>query len=201
MKNKLYFIITATVLGMTHNCAHAVGVTETCSQSASCFSNCTILTGSSNNCRDYTTSYYYDGGLSTEEYGGVISCNSCNTGTRTKKTFQVRSNCTATYYTCECPSSCKTTDWAAGNTGYQTRTVCNTSTCTTTTEYRCAVGYYGSSTNGTSGCTKCPTSGGISGTTAAAGSTSITSCYLPSGSNFSETSGSGTYTGNCYYKN
>lgn len=100
----------------------------------------------------------------------------------------------------------------------------------TETNYRCAAGYYGTPTSTTSGCnacpsnatcsagsttfscnkgyykngticTACPTSGGIAGTTSAAGATSITSCYLPSGASFSDSTGSGTYTGNCYYKN
>ncbi|MDE5615701.1 MAG: hypothetical protein K2I81_02615 [Alphaproteobacteria bacterium] len=63
--------------------------------------------------------------------------------------------------------------------------------------FRCNVGYY---KNGTS-CTRCPASGGVYGTTAGAGATSVTECYLPSGTAFSDASGSGTYEGNCYYSN
>lgn len=66
--------------------------------------------------------------------------------------------------------------------------------------YQCAAGYYGTSTNGISGCTRCPSSNGTD-TTSVAGSTSITSCYIPSGTTFSDTSGSGIYTSHCYYKN
>ncbi len=99
------------------------------------------------------------------------------------------------------------------------------------TQYRCANGYYGTPNSTTSGCTacpanatctaggnstftcnkgyykngtsctRCPASGGTYGTTSAAGATSITSCYLPSGTSFSDSTGSGTYTGNCYYQN
>lgn len=67
-------------------------------------------------------------------------------------------------------------------------------------KYRCAAGYYGSSTNGTSGCTRCPSSGGIYGVSAA-GSTSIASCYIPSGKSMSDSVGAYTYTANCYYTN
>ncbi|MDE6481767.1 MAG: hypothetical protein K2L25_03050 [Alphaproteobacteria bacterium] len=73
--------------------------------------------------------------------------------------------------------------------------MCNCSAAT----YKCAVGYYGSPKNASSGCTRCPASGGVYGTTGAAGATSITECYLPSGTAFSDAAGSGEYTGNCYY--
>lgn len=59
----------------------------------------------------------------------------------------------------------------------------------------CAKGYYKSGT----ACSRCPSSGGVYGTTASTGATAITQCYLPSGTEFSDDTGSGTYTGNCYY--
>ncbi|MDE6481856.1 MAG: hypothetical protein K2L25_03505 [Alphaproteobacteria bacterium] len=34
-----------------------------------------------------------------------------------------------------------------------------------------------------------------------ASATSITSCYLPSGPTFSDSTGSGTYSDKCYYSN
>ncbi len=61
----------------------------------------------------------------------------------------------------------------------------------------CKPGYYLNGTN----CTRCPSSGGVYGTTVDKNTGDITSCYLPSGTVFSDTSGAGTYTGNCYYKN
>ena len=67
--------------------------------------------------------------------------------------------------------------------------------------YKCAIGYYGSPTNETSGCTRCPASGGVYGTTASAGATSVTECYLRSGTAFSDASGSGRHEGKCYYSN
>jgi len=60
----------------------------------------------------------------------------------------------------------------------------------------CKPGYY---LNGTS-CIRCPASGGIYGTTVDKNTGDITSCYLPlSGTSFSDLTGSGVYTGNCYY--
>lgn len=108
---------------------------------------------------------------------------------------------------CVCSNCVSDVTYTAAGTGYQKKVnrYCDcgsgTAKCKTETVYQCAVGYYGRSTNGTSGCTRCPSSGGVYGTTATAGSTAITSCYIPEGSSFSDGTGSGTYTGNCYYKN
>lgn len=70
--------------------------------------------------------------------------------------------------------------------------ICSTGVAT----YFCAPGYYGKSNAiGTGGCTRCPdghTSAGGNGTT-------ITSCYIPSGTSFSDDTGSGTYTNDCYW--
>lgn len=103
--------------------------------------------------------------------------------------------------------------------------------CSACTSYKCDVGYYGTATSSSSGCTECPAnatcsggnkstffcvkgyyktgstcsqcpaSGGVYGTTATAGATSITECYIPSGTLFFQTNGSGEYTGDCYYQN
>ncbi|MDE6477961.1 MAG: hypothetical protein K2L94_01795 [Alphaproteobacteria bacterium] len=43
-------------------------------------------------------------------------------------------------------------------------------------------------------CVDCPDGGTTSG-----GAASITDCYQPSGTSFSDTAGSGTYTRDCYY--
>lgn len=65
----------------------------------------------------------------------------------------------------------------------------------------CAKGTYKSS-SGTDACSDCP-DGNAAATTASTGSTSATSCYVPSSStwSFSDTTGSGSerYTSNCYY--
>ncbi|MDE6250537.1 MAG: hypothetical protein K2M34_02800 [Alphaproteobacteria bacterium] len=102
---------------------------------------------------------------------------------------------------CSGCSNCNNGDWitlgSIPGATHQRRQLknCNCNTCLDGGyEYRCVSGYYGSPSNATSGCTQCPTPG-----TSANGATSITSCYIPSGTTFSDTSGSGTYTANCYY--
>ncbi|MBQ8293897.1 MAG: hypothetical protein IJX89_00735 [Alphaproteobacteria bacterium] len=86
----------------------------------------------------------------------------------------------------------------------------NTVVCSTKNTCKCEQGYYGTpsysfglvigesgSCSGT--CTRCPSSDGVYGTTAAAGATSITECYIPSGTTFSDDTGSGIYTDSCHY--
>lgn len=68
-------------------------------------------------------------------------------------------------------------------------------TAETKTYTSCKPGYY--LENGA--CLECPSSGGTAGQSADKNDTGITACYIPSGSTFSDTTGSGTYTGNCYY--
>lgn len=87
-----------------------------------------------------------------------------------------------------------------GSDGHEQKTTktCNTATCkcNSSTEYRCAAGYYGVSFLGRSGCTRCPSSGGVYGTSTAGSNTKITDCYMTSGS---DDTGTFTYTSNCYY--
>ncbi len=113
-----------------------------------------------------------------------------------KAMFVDRYKCVAT---CNCP---KDVDWTAYSTGYEKSIeyTCDNGTCAAKTQYRCAVGYWGSTTNGTSGCTRCPSSGGVYGTTKYGGSTKQTSCYLPAGTAFSDSTGSGIYDTDCYWK-
>ena len=136
------------------------------------------------NCTQCSAGYKLDGGTvevdgcsnAIQANGCILDCTGC-------------SNCTSD------------TTWSAtGTAGYEkkvTRT-CSCNTCNASTSYRCAAGYYGSSTNGTSGCTRCPSSGGVYGTSAA-GSTAITSCYIPSGTSMTDSVGTYEYTSNCYY--
>lgn len=126
--------------------------------------------------------------------------------------------CAASYdacptYTCICAHDPNTntafTNWVATDTAnLYKRCVQSVSTisgefCNLT--YSCAAGYYlttsgvGVSLNGT--CTECPTSSDGATTTSVANNTGgITSCYIKSGTSFSDAQGSGTYTGDCYYK-
>lgn len=63
----------------------------------------------------------------------------------------------------------------------------------------CKPGYYLSSGN----CIRCPSSGGVYGTTVDHNTGGITSCYIPSSTSisFSDSTGSGTYNfqSDCYY--
>ena len=127
---------------------------------------------------------------------GCKSCLSdldCNSGT---------SGCT----------DCDSTDWApTGTAGYESRinAICMilTGKCTKTPQYRCADSYYGTTTDGTSGCTPCPSSqaGGLgSGVTQGScepGSTSITACYIPYNEELCDNSGCYDTPEDCYYKN
>ena len=137
-------------------------------------------------------------------------------------------SCTVTYGTCveeatvdpdpDCDGTCddcESTDWSAytpeGATfiqvGYQRKVMaaCNkvTCVCTKTYSYRCADGYYGSTLNGTSGCTMCPRPSGSSflmgGADSIAGNNRfITQCFVEEGS---DTTGSYVYEPECYYTN
>lgn len=116
---------------------------------------------------------------------------------------------------CYCGTNCVSNlDWTNHNTGYQRiiNRACDcsgsTATCKETTRYRCAPGYYGSSTNGTSGCTRCPTWSGVytdSGRTTLArgtsnaGESAITDCYIATGTYY-DASGTFTLTSKCYAK-
>ncbi len=81
-------------------------------------------------------------------------------------------------------------------------TCLNASTVCSGDAYFCKIGYYGTEDD----CTKCPNdSGGKSGTTSNASwdnyATTITKCYMSSGTTSSDTSGSFKYSSDCYYKN
>ncbi|MBQ3039318.1 MAG: hypothetical protein IJD41_02030 [Alphaproteobacteria bacterium] len=61
--------------------------------------------------------------------------------------------------------------------------------------FACIQGYYKDKMS----CNRCPSSGGVYGTTKSSGATSITECYIPSGTDFSDSSGTWEYDQNCYY--
>ena len=66
------------------------------------------------------------------------------------------------------------------------------------TIYRCATSYYGNPESGS--CSKCISPGTtVTYNEPYTVSTTITSCYIPSGTSFSDTTGNGIYTANCYY--
>ncbi len=111
-------------------------------------------------------------------------------------------------------SNCASDNWRALRTGYETRTYRSCSatgtsgTCNASTQYQCAAGYWGSSSNGTSGCNPCPEWKNVFANSARttkvygtsnAGATAITGCYVKPGTYYDAT---GTFktSGNCQYK-
>lgn len=99
---------------------------------------------------------------------------------------------------------CESTTWSEiPSIPYARRTkkYCDGPTCKSETEIGCKKGYYGTPTAIGTGCTQCPSSGGVSGTTDTIGAHDITECYLPAGSKFSDSTGNGTYSEKCYYTN
>ncbi len=158
---------------------------EKCSQT--CSGN------SASDWKTYSDGYVYrsvcKNGCVTYEYR-------CNEGySPLDKTFDQPYGCTK-----DCAEPCtSTTEWKLSEVAcIQSRKICENN-CVVRTEYRCNDGCYGTaSSDGTSGCTACPKSGRKNGQSVAGSNKAITSCYL-SGA-FSDSTGSGTYTNNCYYK-
>jgi len=131
-------------------------------------------------------------------------CATCPNGeTPILQTVTISTSESYTYGECKisikpvsCPTECPDTTWSdVTGQNYQAR--CDGNLISPACEYQCKIGYYGTGTS----CTRCPSSGGVYGTTSGAGATKITECFLPAGTAFSDTTGSGTYTENCYYSN
>ena len=178
-------------------CGPAFGASY-CQRESSCSSpgGCTQVTFPQN-CASIST-YYYGANK-------VVECRTCMSGYKHEFVGPISfSDCTNTISYRTCPTKCagctncvSDSNFSSYSAGYQrkaTRT-CDCETCRTTYSYRCAAGYYGSSSNGTSGCSPCP-----SGGTSSAGTTSATGCYIPSGTTGSDATGTYKYTSNCYWK-
>ena len=140
--------------------------------------------------------------LSSSGCGSTHTCHDCKTG-YTKESFiwGKKTGYMCVQIICDASTCASDTTWRGGNTGYQYKTnrSCNSSNaCIERTVYQCAVGYYGSSSNGTSGCTRCPTANSFTGTSPA-GTTTATGCYIASGTTGRDTTGNFTYAGNSYY--
>ena len=103
---------------------------------------------------------------------------------------------------CNCSNCTSDSSFSNYNTGYQRKAnrSCDCSsgsaTCKTTYQYRCAAGYYGSSTNGTSGCSKCTSTG----TSDVGDNATQSKCYLTAGTSMSDSSGTYTCSDKSYYK-
>ncbi|MCM1294272.1 MAG: hypothetical protein NC311_01785 [Muribaculaceae bacterium] len=108
--------------------------------------------------------------------------------------------------TCD-ESTCSGQTVSDGDTCTQTETMgCQNLLCqVVSTTVQCKKGYYGmwpsydSDTKTCSGCTRCPAKDGYYGTTWNAGAITATSCYLPSGTPFSDATGTGIYGSDCYW--
>lgn len=221
MKKKYLFVLTLTLMIIDKTGPLMAASTTKCTITTCSAVNKTY--GSMTNCKTMNNVCVLHPEDTTPETLLVSpSCGECNAGYKltcetltglssygsneTGGPFYCNADTGITECRCECAgcTDCDTIEWAniTGRAGYQIRTVatCNCSTCTKKTEYRCAAGYYGSTSNGVSGCTKC-TALGTTAANSSAGSSLQTSCYIPSRTNISDTSGVYQFTSNCYYKN
>lgn len=163
------------------------------------------------NCSSYASATCLDSPSGGHQ--GVESCATCKSGYEKSTTAVTVSGCSNTLSFTTCVKTCNgtctdcnDTNWTSG-TPIQSRVdaTCNTLTCVCSkkTEYRCVGGYYGTPTNGLTGCTKCP-DGGLS---TAGMNSNITNCYITGGSDASGTfvfdRGHSSMVGNnwCYYSN
>ncbi len=157
----------------------------------------------------------------------ITTCTSCNTGYElTDATFTPGSgvcNNTLKYQNCVKESSeegggsggngnctmdncTKKSGWEAHtNTGYEALNyyACLNGVCTPTPkQYRCAAHYYGTTSDGNTGCTACPLSGSRTpepGDSVPGSNTRLSDCYLRSGRSGCDDSGCFTVSGDCYH--
>lgn len=211
-------------IGVTDPCASATAMSSGCAtvdKTVSCYNgtSCTkkescgscssgyTKTLQTLECNGTTYSYYVckgvvSGGGATV-YPGVVY-----PGTQypivVKPGYTVVDGCGATECVCDAPW-----DWTVADNGVveskQTYT-CNKNTnckCDYTTEYRCVKGYYGEpkGANDTDNCDQCPKVNGVFGTTAAAGKTKVTDCYIPSTQSLTDDIGTYKFSTQCNAKN
>ncbi len=154
----------------------------------------------------------------------ITTCTKCDTGyklTSASHTPGITCSNALTYNTCTKESGGSTggggtcnmanctqakSGWEAHNsTGYEVLNyyACVNDVCTPSPrQYRCAKYYYGTSTNGTTGCTQCPLSGSGSpepGDSIPGSNTQITDCYLRSGRSGKDDIGYFKVTDDCYH--
>lgn len=148
----------------------------------------------------------YPPGCKDCNYGQIASAvnghqsNYCNSSSYFKcpsGTFGSPGMCSA----CPANATCSGGTSFSCNNGYYQSGSSNCATCPANTSscggssFSCVKGFY---KNGGS-CSQCPGLDGVAGTTGSSGGSSISSCYLPSGSVASDGTGAYTYTGNCGY--
>ncbi|MCM1294968.1 MAG: hypothetical protein NC311_05455 [Muribaculaceae bacterium] len=143
-----------------------------------------------NGCKDGYT-YVLDSNFLQDKVG----CNALNSAEN-----NVRYTCKSNAELC---GTCNSDAWSEiPSIPYARRTLryCDGATCKSQTQIGCKVGYYGTPTQIGSGCTQCPKFGDVTGTTAEIGATSVTECYVTSGT-FCDNTGCGTCDDNAYYVN
>ncbi len=179
---KKYIILTGALFATTNALAALGNLEETLCYINSCDTKLTADSSCNNIC-----SWCY--GDATTPTGYVYVPAIIGTAPTTTFSRQVSQKCGTSTYSCVC-----------GAIG---------STLAINGRLMCATGYYGTPLysyterygDNFSGCYRCPSSGGVYGTTAGPGATDITECYLPAGTSFSDDIGSGTYSDDCYYTN
>ena len=162
-------------------------------------------TGGTTNCT--STSTFYREPVGYTGYVKYTTCNSCKSNFKPVGEVHATAcpgvNLTGCQQCKETCTNCTSQSWTTTNTKYQKKVVASCDTCsgscTKTTSYRCASGFYGSPTSTSSGCYDCPTENNLKGTSTAGYNTSVTQCFYESGGIVTETSGFWKYTENCFY--
>lgn len=103
-------------------------------------------------------------------------------------------------------ASCVPTEWIEHSEYVLTRNqmdldnyYCN---CVTgNAEYTCKDGYYGNATSSGTGCTACPLYNGNQAHSRVGSNTTITSCFVPTNINITDTNGTYKFIDSCYYTN
>lgn len=227
--NKIFStIVMIACLGLTYN-AYAAGACTRTTTPPTGLTNRASITG----CTGTVTSYFIMNsyGNMTDILGNCSACGSCynRVAVTSSNVNTILGGAGAVFggacsnpdsmvsglYTCvekTCTGCTSDTSWSSAGTGYMkkvTRT-CNCGTCSATTAYQCASGYWGSSTNGTSGCSQCPTWSGVytnSARTTLAfgisnqGTPSITGCFVIPGTYYDATGTFSVVNNVCNYKN
>lgn len=197
---KKYFSVALLTICATNTAHAAMEGLSGCLVSNVSLTNPTTGCAQSNNTITCNGIKYYD--CTQCEDGYTLGSATVTDPLNSSKTYTY-GNCTKDFSgnpipTQECPDECpSTTEWT--ETTRFREAICVGSLLARSCSYRCIQGYY----MGELGCVRCPSSGGVYGTTAAAGATSITECYMPAGTTlpFSDDAGSGTstFTSDCYY--
>lgn len=223
MKTKNFFITSICLISGINN-AWATG--SPCTILVDCDS--VTISGTANNIASCaggnagtTKCYRAENG----KYYAVVDCIACNIGYSYETSDTVCPNIEyQACVSCDCHQICaNSVKWeSTGTEGYERgltadanrpRCDCSTRKCLNAfseTAYRCAAGYYGSSTDGTSGCTMCPTWTGVytnpartilARGTNSAGNKNITSCYFRKGGTYYDNTGTFTLDSVCSYTN